>query len=122
LRYRLGWAGEHRLDGAIAPIAHPALEAMLAVDPKNMESRYDLAAALAGRARIEAQLAASTASIDGWRQARASYAQSLVLWRALDGRAISEGRFEAGLPALNVRSAEAGVRKCDAMLHRPQAR
>ena len=106
---------------AFAPVVQ-AFEALLQVDPKNMESQYDLAASLLGQGRALAGQASSTHSPETWRLARASYTRSLGLWRGLEGQQVRGGRLEVGSPAENVRVAQAGVVRCVEGLQPPGSR
>ena len=100
----------------------PAFEASLQVDPKNMESQYDLAATLLGQGRALAQQAAATQSIEIWRKARAAYARSLDLWRGLEGHEVNDSRLEVGSPTENLRLAQAGLVRCDERLRPAEPR
>jgi len=96
----------------------PRLEAVLRVSAEDADDRYDLAAALAGRARAERQLATARRSTGDWQRARASYARSLELWRSLVTHRAGDSRLEAGPPPANLRAAEDGLAACDEALRR----
>lgn len=103
-------------------VAVAAFEASLRVDPKNMESQYDLAATLLGQGRSLEQHAAQTASLEAWRKARTAFSRSLELWRGLGDREVNDSRLEVGSPADNLRAAQAGLARCDERLRSAEGR
>ncbi len=107
---------------ALARYEHvvPTFEAALAVDPGNLESRYDLACALLDRARL-LERAAPERGATGWREARAAFERAHAAWQPLADRAITGAHFDLGTPAVNVRAAESGLARCDRELRVPLA-
>lgn len=103
-------------------IAIPRLEAVLRAAPGDVDEKYDVAVALLGRARSEADVAASSPSRDLWEKARASYSRSLDLWRSVEGHSPGDSRLEAGPPGPNLKAAEDGLARCDEALRRLAAR
>jgi tetratricopeptide (TPR) repeat protein len=99
-------------------IAIPRLEAVHQGDQKDPDYQYDLAAAVASRARSESAWAASSGSRDLWEKARASYAKSLGLWPSVEGHAPGDSRLEAGAVGPSRKAAEDGLVRCDEALRR----
>jgi tetratricopeptide (TPR) repeat protein len=103
-------------------IAIPRLEAVLRAAPSDVDEKYDVAVALLGRARAEAEVAASSPARDLWEKARASYSRSLDLWRSVEAHSPGDSRTEAGPVGPNLTAAQDGLARCDDALRRLAAR